>query len=100
LKISRPFLYDIFREERSIIDKYLKRLLEKGTYFLGEKSFRGENGDIDVDVATALVSYANSSYVMVSVRNITEKKRMEQASGRPRKWRRWNTCGRGRTRLQ
>lgn len=72
-------LYDIFREERSIIDKYLKRLLEKGTYFLGEKSFRGENGDIDVDVATALVSYANSSYVMVSVRNITEKKRMEQA---------------------
>jgi len=55
-------------------------VLQKGRYFMGERNFRGKDGLIlDVDAATALVRYGEISHIMISFRDITEKKRMEEA---------------------
>jgi two-component system cell cycle sensor histidine kinase/response regulator CckA len=73
-------LYDIFMESKELTDATVGKVLQKGQYFMGERNFRGKNSLIlDVDVATALVRYGESSHIMISFRDITEKKRMEEA---------------------
>jgi len=73
-------LYDIIMENKSFIDSAVGRTLQKGQYFMGAHSFRGKGGRVlDVDVATAVVNYGNSTYIMVSFRDVTEKKQMEAA---------------------
>jgi two-component system cell cycle sensor histidine kinase/response regulator CckA len=78
--IQNLFLYDLIMESKSFTDTSVAKALRNGHYFMGERNFRGKNGlVIDVDVAASVVSYANATFIMMSFRDITEKKRMEQA---------------------
>ena len=67
-------------ESKSFIDASVNKAMQNGQYFMGERNFRGKNGvALDVDVATSSVNYANFSFIMMSFRDVTEKKRMEGA---------------------
>ncbi len=73
-------LYDLVMENKSFIDSSLDKTMQSGQYFMGERNLRGKNGVIvDADVAASSVSYGNSAFIMMSFRDITEKKRMQGA---------------------
>jgi two-component system cell cycle sensor histidine kinase/response regulator CckA len=76
--IQNLSLYDLIMESKSFIDASVGKAMQKGQYFMGERNFRGKNGlVVDVDVATSAVTYGNSTFIMMSFRDITEKKQME-----------------------
>ncbi len=78
--IQSLFLYDLIMESKSFIDTSVSKTMQNGQYFMGERNFRGKNGlVVDVDIAASSINYGNSTFIMMSFRDITEKKQMEAA---------------------
>jgi two-component system, cell cycle sensor histidine kinase and response regulator CckA len=77
-EIRTVTIYDLLMESKGYIDNAIGRIIRNGHYFMGEKTLRGNNGStVEVDLATALVRYGEAMYIMVSIRDITEKKQVE-----------------------
>jgi PAS domain S-box-containing protein len=72
-------IYDLLMENKGYIDNAIGRVIRKGRYFMGEQTLRGKNGSTaEVDMAAALVRYGDAMHVMISTRDISEKKQMEE----------------------
>ena len=72
-------IYDLLMENKGFIDNAIGRVIRNGRYFMGEQTLRGQSGStVEVDMAATLVRYGDAMCIMVSTRDITEKKQMEE----------------------
>ncbi len=73
-------LYDIVAADRASIDENLKRILAQRHYAIGERQHRRKDGSLsDVEVTGAVLSLAQQEVLCIVVRDISARKRAEQA---------------------
>ncbi|MDQ3911428.1 MAG: PAS domain S-box protein, partial [Actinomycetota bacterium] len=74
-------LYDLVPHDREGIDYNTQRVLEKSTpYYIGERSYRRRDGSlVDIEVSSTLISYEGKEALCSVARDITERKRAEEA---------------------
>ncbi len=72
-------VYDIFVDSEESIDSDIDRISKEGQALLGEKCCRGRGGLlIDVEVSGALVVYSGHTLGCITIRDISERKRMAE----------------------
>jgi len=72
-------LHDIIMLDKDVLDARVLRTSQADTRVHGPSRYRCKDGSvIDVVVSAALITHKNSPAVMVSVRNITEQKQIEE----------------------
>ncbi|QIN80084.1 PAS domain S-box protein [Rubrobacter marinus] len=73
-------LYDIVPYGRESMDCYVERVLERRVYVSGERRHLRKDGTlVDVEVSASVISYGGREAMCVVVRDITERKRAEEA---------------------
>jgi PAS domain S-box-containing protein len=78
-EIAGLSLYDIVILEKKVIDASIKKVLRDGIYIYGLRHYRCKNGSaIDVEISATLIHYGEVQVVMVNLRNITERRRVEK----------------------
>ena len=79
-EIMRLTLYDVVPYSREDMDCYVERVLEQRSYVSGERRHQRRDGSlVDVEVSANVVSYSGSEAMCIVVRDITERKRTEEA---------------------
>ncbi|OPY71572.1 MAG: Oxygen sensor histidine kinase NreB [Syntrophorhabdus sp. PtaU1.Bin002] len=72
-------LHDIVMLDKDVIDARVLKTPQDDTRVLGPSRYRCKDGSvIDVVISTTLITHKNTPAVMVSVRNITEQKQIEE----------------------
>jgi PAS domain S-box-containing protein len=78
-EILRLTLYDLVTYSRENMDCYVQRVLERRSYVSGERRHRRKDGSlVDVEISTNLISYSGREALCIVVRDITERKRVEE----------------------
>jgi PAS domain S-box-containing protein len=78
-EILRLTLYDLVPYSRENMDCYVQRVLERRSYVSGERRHRRKDGSlVDVEVSANLISYSGREALCIVVRDITERKRVEE----------------------
>jgi PAS domain S-box-containing protein len=78
-EILRLTLYDLVPYSRENMDCYVQRVLERRSYVSGERRHRRKDGSlVDVEISTNLISYSGREALCIVVRDITERKRVEE----------------------
>jgi PAS domain S-box-containing protein len=78
-EILRLTLYDLVTYSRENMDCYVQRVLERRSYVSGERRHRRKDGSlVDVEISTNLISYGGREALCIVVRDITERKRVEE----------------------
>ncbi len=73
-------IYDLIAHPREDVDSNLQRTLKEGRRFVGERKYRRKDGSlVDVEVGVSTISYESTEVVCAVVRDITERKRTEEA---------------------
>ena len=73
-------IYKFVAHDHENIDSVFQRVLDKGLHFIGERKYRRKNGSIvDVETSASVISYDNREVLCTVVRDITERKRAEEA---------------------
>lgn len=71
-------LYDIVAASRASVDMNVATVLQSGKVFIAPRQYRHKNGSLlDVEIQASLISYGQSQIVLVSVTDISERKRSE-----------------------
>jgi diguanylate cyclase (GGDEF)-like protein/PAS domain S-box-containing protein len=71
-------LYDIVGASRASVDINLATVLQSGKIFIAPRQYRHKNGSLlDVEIQASLISYGHSKIMLVSVTDISERKRSE-----------------------
>lgn len=71
---------DIVAHEPVVINRNIERLLRQRQRRIGEVSYRRQDGSlVDVEVSANLISYGGREIICTVVRDITERKRAEEA---------------------
>ena len=79
-EITRLTLYDAVPYSREDMNCYVERVLEQGSYVSGERRHQRRNGSlVDLEVSANVVSYSGREAMCIVVRDITERKRAEEA---------------------
>jgi len=79
-EITRLTLYDVVPYSREDMNCYVERVLEQGSYVSGERRHQRRNGSlVDLEVSANVVSYSGREAMCIVVRDITERKRAEEA---------------------
>ena len=79
-EIMRLTLYDVVPYTREDMDCYVERVLKQRSYVSGERRHQRRNGSlVDVEVSANVVSYSSHEAMCIVVRDITERKRAEEA---------------------
>jgi PAS domain S-box-containing protein len=79
-EIMRLTLYDVVPYSREDMDCYVERVLKQRSYVSGERRHQRRNGSlVDVEVSANVVSYSGREAMCIVVRDITERKRAEEA---------------------
>ena len=79
-EIMRLTLYDVVPYAREDMDCYVERVLEQRSYVSGERRHLRRNGSlVDLEVSANVVSYGGREAMCIVVRDITERKRAEEA---------------------
>lgn len=72
--------YDLVPGDPESVDFYVGRILEHGNILVGERRYHGKGGaTVDVEVSGTLISFRGQRLVCAVARDITERKRSEQA---------------------
>ena len=72
-------LYDVTTSSSENIDDSIKRVLTTGHHFIGERQHLRKDGSlVDVEVSVNTISYAGKKVLCGVVRDIRERKRVEQ----------------------
>lgn len=72
-------LYDIIVSDRDTIDKNIETVLKGGQFIVGLRQYRRKNGTlVDVEISSTLIRYAESQVVIVNVRDVTERLRVQE----------------------
>jgi PAS domain S-box-containing protein len=73
-------LYELVPQDPRGIDRNVARALEQGYLLVGERTYRRKDGSpIDVEVSGGTISYGGREVICSVVRDITERKRAEEA---------------------
>jgi PAS domain S-box-containing protein len=73
-------VYDLIAHPREDVDSNLQRTLKEGRRFVGERKYRHKDGSlVDMEVGVSVIRYGGRKVVCAVVRNITERKRSEEA---------------------
>jgi diguanylate cyclase (GGDEF)-like protein/PAS domain S-box-containing protein len=73
-------LYDVVANSPESVDRNIRRVLEDGQLLLGERQYRRKDGSLlDVEVSASLISYGGREVLCIVVRDITERKRADEA---------------------
>lgn len=79
-EIPRLTLYDFVAHDRKSVDENIRRILEEGTYSIGERQHRRKDGSIiDVEVGVNLISYGGREVLGCVAHDTTKRKRAEEA---------------------
>jgi len=72
-------IYDFIVHDHENIDSVFQSVLDRGHYFIGERKYRCKDGSIvDVETSATVISYDNSKVLCTVVRDVTERKILEQ----------------------
>jgi PAS domain S-box-containing protein len=73
-------LFDLVVLGRETIEENIRRVLQDGEFVMGVRQYRRKDGSIiDVEITSALIRYGDAHVVMVNMRDITERRRAEEA---------------------
>jgi PAS domain S-box-containing protein len=73
-------LYDLIELPREEVDATLRRTLERGYRPVGERRYRRKDGGlVDVEIGASVIRYGGGEVVCAVVRDVTERKRAEEA---------------------
>src|SRR5918994_4606139 len=73
-------IYDIVAHPRGNVDATIERTLRSGRRIVGERKYRHKNGDLlDVEVGVSVISLDGRDVICTIVRDVTERKRNEEA---------------------
>lgn len=79
-EVSELILSDFFEYKQKSIDLRAQHLVTGEDTITGERQYRRKDGSlVDVEVSANLISYGGKQVVCVIVRDITERKRIEEA---------------------
>ncbi len=73
-------VYEFVDHPRADIDDKIEKILGEGRLFLGDRRYRRHDGSlVDVEVSVSHITYAGRSALCVVSRDITERKRADEA---------------------
>lgn len=73
-------IYDLVAHERENINYHIEQVISQKQHFHGERRLRRKGGTLlDVEVTANLITYAGRKVICAVARNISERKRAEQA---------------------
>ena len=76
-------VYDFVAHSRENVDSTIERTLESRRRIVGERKYRRKDGTLlDVEVGVSVISLDGRDVICTIVRDVTERKRAEQALGR------------------
>lgn len=79
-EIAGMKLYDLIQDSPKSIDDNVKHTLEQEHSTVGERSYLRKDGStVDVEVSGSVISFGDKEVVCAIARDITERKRIEQA---------------------
>jgi diguanylate cyclase (GGDEF)-like protein/PAS domain S-box-containing protein len=73
-------IYDFIAHDHDNIDAVFQSVLDKGHLFIGERRYRRKDGSIVIfETSATVISYDNREVLCTVVRDITERKKTEEA---------------------
>ena len=73
-------IYDLVAHSRENVDANVGRTLELGRVLIGERSYRRKDGTVvEVEIGASIISYDGQKAICATVRDITARKRAEEA---------------------
>jgi len=76
-------VYDFVTHSRENVDSVIQRTLEQKRRLVGERKYRRKDGTLmDVEVGVSVISYGDKDVICTIIRDITERKRAEEALAR------------------
>ncbi|MDQ3926341.1 MAG: PAS domain S-box protein, partial [Actinomycetota bacterium] len=76
-------VYDFVAHSRENVDSVIQRTLEQKRRLVGERKYRRKDGTLmDVEVGVSVISYGDKEVICTIIRDITERKRAEEALAR------------------
>jgi PAS domain S-box-containing protein len=80
LELSSMQIYDFIAHERESIASNIRLMLDEKNRFVGERQYRRKDGSlVDVEASASLISYGERKVICAVIRNITDRKRSEEA---------------------
>jgi PAS domain S-box-containing protein len=71
-------LYDIVAHDRESVDRNIRRIMEGGRTFLGERKYQSKDGRlVNVEVSVNAISYKGREVMCIVAYDVTERKRTE-----------------------
>ncbi len=79
-ELARMKVYDLIPHDPEGVDRNVRSALEQRSIQVGEREYRRKDGSrIDVEVSGSVISYGGGEVICSVVRDVTERKRAEQA---------------------
>jgi PAS domain S-box-containing protein len=76
-------LHEIVAHERADVEANVERTLREGRRFIRERGYRRKDGSVvEVEIAASAIDYGQRRVICAAVRDITERKRAEEAMRR------------------
>src|ERR687897_625183 len=77
-ELRRLTLYDIVARDQKSIDRNVRRVLDEGCYFMGERRYRRKDGSlIDVEVSAGAIAYGGPPSLCGVAPDVTQRKMAE-----------------------
>lgn len=77
-EIREMRLYEIVAHDPESVDRQMKRIMEQGANFIGERRYRRRDGSlVDVEVSASRISYGGREAVCAVVRDVTARRDAE-----------------------
>jgi PAS domain S-box-containing protein len=73
-------LHEIVAHDRASVEANIERTLEEGKRFIRERGYRRKDGSVvEVEIAASAIDYGGKRAICSAIRDITERKRAEEA---------------------
>jgi PAS domain S-box-containing protein len=73
-------LHEIVAHDRKDVEANIERTLREGTRYIRERGYRRKDGSVvDVEVVASTIYYGGKQVICAAIRDITERKRAEEA---------------------
>ena len=67
-------IYDVIAHDRESIDSNIRRILDEGSRFLGERQYRRKDGSlVPVEATASVISYGGRKVICDVIRDVTER---------------------------
>jgi PAS domain S-box-containing protein len=78
-------LHEIVAHDRASVEANIERTLKEGKRFIRERRYRRKDGSVvEVEIAASTINYGGKQAICSAIRDITERKRAEEALGEVR----------------